>query len=80
MKTIGEVYQPDLSMLPVGGYYTMDIEHAVKAAEWLDTSIVVPMHYNTFDAIKVDISEFEREVRKLNKIPLIMTVGQEVEG
>ena len=80
MKTIGEVYQPDLSMLPVGGYYTMDIEHAVTASEWLQTSIVVPMHYNTFDAIKVDISEFEREVRKLNKIPLIMTVGQEVEG
>lgn len=80
MKTIGEVYQPDLSMLPVGGYYTMDIEQAVRASEWLETSIVVPMHYNTFDAIKVDISEFEREIRKLNKIPLIMNVGQEVEG
>lgn len=80
MKTIGEVYQPDLSMLPVGGYYTMDIEQAVTASEWLQTSIVAPMHYNTFDAIKVDISEFEREIRKLNKIPLIMNVGQDVEG
>ena len=33
MKVIGELYQPDIAMLPVGGVYTMDIEHAVIAAE-----------------------------------------------
>lgn len=80
MKIIGELYEPDIVMLPVGGYYTMDIEHAVKAAEWLRASAVIPMHFNTFDAINIDISEFEREVRALGKIPLVLQVRQKVDG
>ncbi len=31
MKTIRELYQPDIVMLPIGGHYTMDIEHVVKS-------------------------------------------------
>ena len=54
MKVIGEVYTPDIAMLPVGGHYTMDIEKAVIAAQWLGVKQVIPMHYNTFDAIRVD--------------------------
>ncbi len=74
MKMIGEIYQPDIAMLPIGGKYTMDIEHAVKAAEWLRASEIIPMHYNTFDAISVDIDEFERQIREIGKLPRIMPV------
>ena len=80
MKLIGELYEPDVSILPVGGCYTMDIEHAVKAAEFLNSSAIIPMHYNTFEAINVDISEFEREIRALGKIPLVMQIGQKLDG
>lgn len=80
MKIIGELYEPDVAMLPVGGHYTMDIEHAVVAADWLKASGIIPMHYNTFDAIKVDISDFEREVRALGKVPLVMQVGQKLDS
>ena len=79
MKAIGEFYKPDLAMLPIGGYYTMDIEQAVKASEWLEVSAVVPIHYNTFDAIKVEISDFENEMRRIGKIPLVIKVGQSLE-
>ena len=74
MKMIGEIYQPDVAMLPIGGKYTMDIEHAVKAAGWLGASEIIPMHYNTFDAISVDISDFERQIREIGKMPLIMQI------
>ena len=76
MKMIGEVYQPDVAMLPIGGVFTMDIEHAVIASEWLDVTAVIPMHYNTFDAINVDIEEFSRQIRKKGKIPVVLQVGQ----
>lgn len=76
MKTIGELYQPDIVMLPIGGKYTMDIEHAVMAAEWLGASEIIPMHYNTFDAIKVDISDFERQIREIGKIPMILKIEE----
>ena len=74
MKTIGELYEPDIAMLPIGGKYTMDIEHAVKAAEWLGASEIIPMHYNTFDAIKVNISDFERQIREIGKVPMILRI------
>ena len=74
MKVIGELYRPDIAMLPVGGTYTMDIEHAVIASEWLGASEIIPMHYNTFDAIKVDVSEFERQIREIGKIPVVKSI------
>ena len=72
MKMIGEVYQPDVVMLPVGGKYTMDIEHVVIAAEWLQATTIIPMHYNTFDAIQVDIEEFKRQIREIGKLPVVI--------
>ena len=75
MKAIGEFYEPDVAMLPIGGVYTMDIEAAVKAAEWLGVSAVIPMHYNTFDKISVNIEDFERQVRSIGKIPMVMKIG-----
>ena len=80
MKVIGELYQPDIAMLPVGGKYTMDIEHAVKAAEWLQTTTVIPMHYNTFDAIKVDIEEFKHQIREIGKVPVVLGAEECIEG
>lgn len=79
MKVIGEIYQPDVAMLPVGGQYTMDIENAVIASEWLGVSAVIPMHYNTFEAINVDITEFERQIREKGKMPIVLNIGQTLE-
>lgn len=79
MKLIGELYEPDVVMLPIGGKYTMDIEHAVKASEFLKATTLIPMHYNTFDAISVDIEEFKRRVREIGKIPAVIDVDGIIE-
>ena len=76
MKTIGDLYQPQIAMLPIGGYYTMDIEQAVIASEWLGASEIIPMHYNTFEAISVNIEDFERQIREKGKVPIVLNVGQ----
>lgn len=44
-KGINEVYHPDVALLPIGGIYGMDVEHAAIAARWLGAKTVVPMHY-----------------------------------
>lgn len=75
MKVIGEVLKPDIAMLPVGGKYTMDIEQAVIASKWLGVKEVIPMHYNTFDAINVDINEFENRLREVEIIPNVMRIN-----
>lgn len=79
MKVIGELYQPRVSILPIGGVYTMDIEQAILASKWLNSSEIIPMHYNTFDAINVDITDFERQIRGLGKMPLVLRIGQSLE-
>lgn len=76
MKTICELYKPEIAMLPIGGLYTMDLEHAVKAAEWLGADKIIPMHYNTFDAIKVNVKDFETKIFELGKSSLVMGIGE----
>ena len=58
MKTIKELYAPQIAMLPIGGNYTMDVEHAAIAAKWLGVKTVIPMHYGTFPEIEADVERF----------------------
>ena len=58
MKTIKELYRPNIAMLPIGGTYTMDAEHAAVAASWIGAQTVIPMHYNTFPEIEADVQKF----------------------
>jgi L-ascorbate metabolism protein UlaG (beta-lactamase superfamily) len=48
MALIGELYAPDLAMLPIGDFYTMGPMEAAKAVELLGAKRVLGMHYGTF--------------------------------
>ena len=48
MKLIGELYKPDLSMLPIGDVFTMSPFEASHACRFLNSNYVIPMHYATF--------------------------------
>lgn len=75
MKIIGEIYHPEIAILPIGGYYTMNIEQAVIASQWLNAQEIIPMHYNTFDAINVNLKNFEHQINNIGKIPLILDIN-----
>jgi L-ascorbate metabolism protein UlaG (beta-lactamase superfamily) len=62
MKLIGEMNSIDLAFLPIGDNFTMGIDDAVKAAEFLQAKKVVPFHYDTFDVIKADPNEFAEKI------------------
>ena len=38
---------PDILMIPVGGFYTIDGDQAAETAERLHARIILPMHYKT---------------------------------
>ena len=48
LRLIGELYRPDLAMLPIGGHYTMGPGDAAAAVEMLGVTAVLPLHYGTF--------------------------------
>ena len=58
MQLIGELYKPDVALLPIGDNFTMGIKEATKAAELIQPKLVIPMHYNTFDIIKQNPDEY----------------------
>jgi len=63
MKLIGELNKIDLAFLPIGDNFTMGIDDAVKAVEFLKPKKVVPFHYDTFDLIQADPKEFASKVK-----------------
>ncbi len=48
MRLIGELYKPDISMLPIGDVFTMSPFEASHASRLLNSRYVIPMHYDTF--------------------------------
>ena len=59
MEWIGEAYDVDVMIAPVGDVVTMGVDGAIHAAEMVDASTVVPVHYDTFPFIEVDLDEVE---------------------
>lgn len=51
MKIIGELWKPDLALLPIGDRFTMDPRQAAYAARLLGVKQVVPMHHGTFELL-----------------------------
>lgn len=78
MKTIGELYPPDIAMLPVGSHFTMDMEDALIAAKWLNAKKVIPMHYNTFDAINVNIRDFKSKLENENIKAIVLNPSESI--
>ncbi|MCK5689471.1 metal-dependent hydrolase [Myxococcota bacterium] len=48
MKIIGELYKPDLAILPIGDHFTMGPREAAYAMKLLGTKKVIPAHFGTF--------------------------------
>jgi L-ascorbate metabolism protein UlaG (beta-lactamase superfamily) len=51
MKLIGELYKPDLALLPIGDHFTMGPRDAAHAIRFLGVKHVIPMHYATFPVL-----------------------------
>lgn len=72
MKTIKELYNPTIALLPIGGHYTMDVDHAAIAVQWLGVKTVIPMHYGTFPEIKADLERFMKLIEQNNTSCMIL--------
>lgn len=76
MKFIGEYYQPDLALLPIGGHFTMDPKHAAYAVRnLLKTKTVMPIHYGTFKPLKGTPEEFAKALGDFPTKVVVMQPG-----
>ncbi|MFT5143826.1 MAG: L-ascorbate metabolism protein UlaG (beta-lactamase superfamily) [Rhodothermales bacterium] len=76
MEWLGRDYDIDVAFLPVGDTYTMGIEDAVRAARLLRPGLTVPVHYNTFAAIEVDVTRWESMMLDAGLAPKVLMAGE----
>jgi L-ascorbate metabolism protein UlaG (beta-lactamase superfamily) len=68
MRLIGELYHPDVALLPIGGTYTMGTAEAMMAANFVGAKLVIPIHYNTWDKIRADPGAFKKALERTTDI------------
>jgi L-ascorbate metabolism protein UlaG (beta-lactamase superfamily) len=64
----------DALLPPIGGSFTMDREGAAALAAEMAPDLVVPIHYNTFDALETDSRAFAVDVARRG-IPVALDEG-----
>ncbi|WP_026371027.1 metal-dependent hydrolase [Kallotenue papyrolyticum] len=62
MRIIGELYRPDVVILPIGGWFTMDPQQAAYAARLIGAPRVIPEHFGTFPILAGTPDELRREL------------------
>ncbi|MEM3578052.1 MAG: metal-dependent hydrolase [Candidatus Bathyarchaeia archaeon] len=73
MQIIGELYKPDVALIPIGGYYTMGALEAAEAVRLIKPKAVIPMHYKTFPVLAQSADEFAKLVsEKARKVKVVM--------
>jgi len=74
MKLIGDYRKIDFAFLPIGDNFTMGVDNAIIACDFIACNNVIGMHYDTFEFIKIDkqeaVSKFNRNGKKLTLLDI----------
>jgi len=80
MKIFGDIYKPDLALLPIGSHFTMDPQEAAYACKLLRPRYVVPMHYGTWPVLTGTADDFIGRMKDQPEVKVIvMNPGQTIE-
>ena len=78
MQIIADLYEPDICLLPIGGWYTMSPKEAAYACNLLGAKTVVPMHFGTFPILTGTPDELSKLVGNSTEV-VEMTPGEPLE-
>jgi L-ascorbate metabolism protein UlaG (beta-lactamase superfamily) len=65
MRLIGEIYRPQVAILPIGDFYTMGPREAAYAVRLLNIGSVIPAHFGTFPVLSGTPEELSQELATL---------------
>ncbi|WP_185850169.1 metal-dependent hydrolase [Blattabacterium cuenoti] len=76
MKIIPKFGKLNISILPIGGKYTMDIEEAIIASNLLKCEKILGVHYDTFSDIEIDKDEAINKFKENGKKLFLLKFGE----
>jgi L-ascorbate metabolism protein UlaG (beta-lactamase superfamily) len=78
MQLIGEQTKLKFAVLPIGDYYTMGVEDAMRAARLVGVKRVVGVHYDTFPPIKIDRAAARKVAEAAGMELLLPAIGESI--
>ena len=78
MKLLSEQYQLDFAFLPIGDNFTMGVEDALVASNFIKCDQIIGMHYDTFGYIEIDKSKAQTAFKNNNKELTLLTIGNHI--
>lgn len=79
MKLVGEATKLRFAVLPVGDFFTMGIEDALRAAEFVGVTKFVGVHYDTFPPIELDRAAAMNMANRAGKELLLPAIGETID-
>jgi L-ascorbate metabolism protein UlaG (beta-lactamase superfamily) len=76
MKLIGETTPLKFAALCIGDNFTMGVDDAVKAAEFIRCNEIFGVHYDTFPPIKIDHAAAQKKFRAAGKTLHLLQPGE----
>ncbi|MGX5817407.1 metal-dependent hydrolase [Chitinophaga lutea] len=79
MELIPRWAKLDYAVLPVGDNFTMGVDDAIIAAEFMECNKIVGVHYDTFGYIKIDKAEATRKFADAGLTLLLPAIGETID-
>lgn len=79
MKLIPMRTKLDLAILPVGNNFTMDIEDAIIASDFLECDKILGYHFDTFGYIKINHDDAIKKFFNKGKDLMLLGIGESLE-
>ena len=76
MKLIPESTKLDFAVLPIGDNFTMGIDDAIKAADFIQCNKIVGVHYDTFGFIEIDHEAANNKFSNGGKELILLEIGE----
>jgi len=78
MKLIALQYKIDLAILPIGDNFTMGINDAILASDFVACNDVLGYHYDTFGYIEIDHATAKQKFSEKNKNLTLLKIGDSI--
>ena len=78
MKLIPASHNLDFAILPIGDNFTMGVDDAVSAAEFINCNKIIGVHYDTFGFIVVDHERAKEKFTAKGNELLLLNIGDTI--
>lgn len=78
MKLIGDYQKLDFAVLPIGDNFTMGVDDAIIAADFIKCNKIYGVHYDTFGYIEINKELSKQKFVQSNKELILSEIGQTI--